>query len=94
MAVINYLEAAFHRTAGKEMQRALRQKGLLPQEPDAKMPEPYRLWKACEQHNTLWWSGGISNQPYIMMREFDACQAATRVFETQVENYRRILQDK
>ncbi len=92
-AVLNYLESSFYKNADKELQRRMRQKGLLPQEQDSKMPEPYRIWQACERHNALWWSGGVSNQPYVMMQEFAACQIAQDTFDRQVANYKRILQD-
>lgn len=69
----------------------MRECGLLPQESEAEMPEPYRLWRACQRHDTLWWSGGISNQPYIMMLEFQACEYARAIFDEQVKNYQDIL---
>lgn len=92
--MLNYLEASFYHSAGKQLQLAMRQQGLIPLELDAEMPEPYRLWKTCERHNTLWWSGGISNQPYVMMREFAVCEIASSEFEEQIGNYRKILQGK
>jgi hypothetical protein len=90
-AVLYYLEASFYHNASRRTQLDMRKKGLTPMKPDAEMPEPYRLWKACERHNTLWWSGGISNQPYVMMREFAVCEIADRQFDEQLENYREIL---
>jgi len=93
-AVLNYLETSFYRTANKDLQRDMRKAGLMPIEPNAEMPEPYRLWKTCKRHNTLWWSGGISNQPYVMMREFAVCEIASSQFDEQLDNYREILQGK
>lgn len=92
--MLDYLEASTYHNADKETQLAMRRKGLSPLKPDAEMPEPYRLWRACERHNTLWWSGGISNQPYIMMREFAACEVASDIFDDQLANMREILQGK
>jgi len=62
-------------------------------EPDAEMPESYRIWLLCKRHNTLWWSGGISNQPYIMNLEFAACEIARDIFDDQLQSYRDIIQN-
>lgn len=69
----------------------MRETGLVPQKPGAEMPEPYRIWLSCQQHDTLWWSGGVSNQPHIMMLEFQACKLARSTFDEQLDNYRDIL---
>jgi hypothetical protein len=58
------------------------------------MPEPYRILLACRRHGALWWSGGISSQPYVMMLEFGACRLAEGYFDEQLENYKNILQGK
>jgi hypothetical protein len=92
--VLEYLEASLYRGADPATQIVMRKEGLMPANPEAKMPEPYRIWRICQQHNTLWWSGGISNQPYIMMLEFDVCAAASADFDEQTENYRRIINAK
>lgn len=57
----------------------------------AEMPEPYRLWRMCEEHSSLWWPGGVSNQPHILMAEFAACEAAYSDFREQHRNIARAL---
>lgn len=69
----------------------MRKKGLLPQNAGAEMPEPYRIWLQCKAHDTLWWSGGISNQPHILMREFNVCRIAENIFKDQLKNYASII---
>ena len=90
-AVLEWLEASFFNSASPEAQRKLRQVGLTPSKPNAEMPEPYRLWRACQRHNSMWWSGGVSNQPYIMMHEFATCEIASNIFDEQIQNYREII---
>lgn len=89
--MLDWLEASFYNGANNKLKRQLRQSGLVPSKPDADMPEPYRIWKSCQRNNALWWSGGISNQPYVMMHEFAVCEIASNIFEKQVENYREII---
>jgi hypothetical protein len=90
--VLDYLEASFYKGADAATQKVMRAEGLMPLKSDASMPEPYRIWRACQRHRTLWWSGGISNQPYIMMLEFAVCETASADFDKQLGNYKAILQ--
>ncbi len=49
-------------------------------EPD-QMPEVYGLYQQCHEWNTLWWPGGIADQPHILMMEFDECALAVAEFK-------------
>ena len=91
--MLDYLEASLYRNADRNTQLKLRQNGLIPSKPDAEMPEPYRIWKTCQRHDTLWWSGGISNQPHIMMLEFAVCEIADDAFDNQLRNIKNILRE-
>jgi hypothetical protein len=58
---------------------------MLPREVD--MPASYRLWLQSRDLGHLWYDGGLSQQPHILMLEFDVCRAATASF---AENQARI----
>lgn len=90
-AVLEYLEASYYRNSRSSTQAAMRQFALTPQNPEAQMPEPYRIWLQCRANDTLWWSGGIADQPHILMREFNRCRIAEKIFGEQLENYRAII---
>lgn len=90
-ATLDWLEASLFENSPSDTKRQLRKAGLNPLNPDAEMPEAYRLWRTCERHDTLWWSGGISNQPHVMMLEFSACEMASNTFDDQLANIKKIL---
>jgi|AACY02.18.fsa_nt_gi hypothetical protein len=69
----------------------MRQFALVPKNQSAEMPEPYRIWLQCRANDTLWWSGGIADQPHVLMREFNRCRIAESIFREQLENYKAIM---
>ena len=70
----------------------MRKEALLPANQEAEMPEPYRMWRVCQDWGTLWWDGGIGAQPHLLMLEFSTCQAASAEFQSMLANMERILQ--
>ncbi len=70
----------------------MRKNAVLPSNMKAGIPGAYRIWSACKRHNELWWPGGISNQPHILMDEFMVCEVATKMFDEQKSNYIKIIQ--
>jgi hypothetical protein len=90
-AVLEYLEASYYRNSQSRVQAAMRQFALVPANANAQMPEPYRIWTQCKSNDMLWWSGGIADQPHILMREFNRCRIAEKIFGEQLENYRAIM---
>jgi hypothetical protein len=56
---------------------------MLPKE--VSMPDAYSLWLQCKDLGHLYVDGGISQQPHIMLMEFNVCRATTHRFaESQV----------
>ena len=92
-AVCNWLEANQYNNALPDVQRAMRKKALLPAVMDAEMPEAYRLWRLCQDSSSLWWDGGISNQPHILTLEFSVCAYSHRQTQEYLANTQRILND-
>ena len=90
-AVFDWLELQSYEDASIETQVQLRREALMPGNMKAEMPEPYRLWRACERHNKLFWDGGIADQPHILMMEFSACERATQSFQKHIEKLRTKL---
>lgn len=58
------------------------------------MPEPYRLWLRCKDLGHLWYDGGISAQPHVMMLEFDVCRAAVSRFAESQSMMRSSMQQQ
>ena len=53
------------------------------------MPEVYTLYgRSCDYH-TLWYAGGLADQPDILMREFDACRAGENQYHNDHEPFLR-----
>lgn len=50
------------------------------------MPEPYRLWRLCERHNTTYWPGGLANQPHLLLMEFAVCASAYGDWQAELAN--------
>jgi hypothetical protein len=69
-----------YRTSLPDAKRNLHRAGILPTNMAIKEPVSYRLWRMCEDHDTLWWDGGIARQPYVLMLEFQACRLAQAEF--------------
>ena len=88
---MEWLEAQSYDAASPDKQRAMRKAALMPSNVKATVPEPYRLWRMCKKWNTLWWGGGISNQPHILMLEFMVCEAATAQWQDDLANMEKIL---
>ena len=47
------------------------------------MPEVYTTYQQCKTWGKLWWDGGIADQPYFLMMEFDACAAGEADFRSE-----------
>ena len=47
------------------------------------MPEVYGLYQQCKEWDTLWWPGGIADQPHLLMMEFDECAAGVAEFKAE-----------
>lgn len=92
-AVHDWLEANNYNQVTPERQREMRRAALVPQNPDAEMPEVYRLWRQAKRWDKLWWPGGIANQPHILMMEFSVCEAAHAQFQDELLNMENILSD-
>ncbi len=75
-------------------QRVMRKEGLVPTDASAEMPESYRLWRMCQRNNTLWWDGGMSNQPHILMLEFAVCETEYNSFQEYRNNMEHIVNAK
>jgi hypothetical protein len=69
----------------------MREQALLPTNMKAQMPHIYRLWKLCDEGRKDWWSGGVGNQPHLLMLEFGACRSALANFQETLRNKERIL---
>lgn len=50
------------------------QEAFFPQGEPPQMPEVYYRYKQVESYQLAWESGGLGDQPHLMMMEFDACQ--------------------
>ena len=61
--------------------------------PKAEMPEVYRLWRMCQNNNSLWWPGGMANQPHLLMMEFVVCNNVRQQFQADLINMEKILRD-
>lgn len=73
--VHEWLHRAQYELADSDTKRDIRKKAMVPRL-DAEMPEAYRLWRTCDKYRTLFWPGGLGNQPHILMLEFSVCNAA------------------
>jgi len=91
-AVGTWLEAAFYKSATPDRKRALNRAGLMPAL-KAEMPPVYRLWRLCQDNNTLWWSGGMAAQPHILMMEFEVCKQAHANFLEYAADVQRIVSE-
>lgn len=91
-AVGEWLEAAFYKAASPEEKRAINLSGLIPAL-KVEMPPAYRLWRLCQDNNTLWWDGGMAAQPRVLMMEFEACRHASNEFASYLDDMKRIIQD-
>ena len=89
-AVVAWLERSHYESAPEERQRAMRKQALVP-DVTVGMPEPYRLWSFCRRKNSMWYNGGVADQPYIQMLEFGVCEQAYGIFRSQVVMTERLL---
>ncbi len=78
MAVMDWLEVAAYEALDNDTKKVARMEGKMPINMAAEMPEVYRLWRVCKDNNALYWPGGLSSQPHVLMMEFQACERATR----------------
>jgi len=90
-AVFDWLEASDYKLASREEQKVRRMEALVPQNVDAEMPEAYRLWRMCQEHNTMWWDGNMAAQPHILMLEFSVCANASYDFDEERVRVNRII---
>lgn len=93
--VIKWLRASFYESLDPGQQVKVRSKfpHLLVKE-DIDMPEPYRIWRTCERYGSLWWEGGISNQPYIMGLEHAVCENAWNLWQEELQGIAKIVRGK
>ena len=75
---MDWLEVAAYNALSNDAKKVARMEGRIPLNMAAEMPEVYRLWRSCKDHNALYWPGGIADQPHILMLEFQACESAFR----------------
>jgi hypothetical protein len=54
-------------------------------------PHVYSIWLRCKQWGTLWWQGGIADQPYVLMAEFAVCENVQSQFLNWQANINAIL---
>ena len=80
-----------YQSLSPDKQKAMRKQALMPTNQEAEMPEAYRLWRTCKDWNTLWWDGGLSSQPHLLVLEFSVCAAAQQEFQEYSTNVERIL---
>jgi len=89
-AVGEWLRTQYYFKSSPERQRLLRRKGIV-FSAKAEMPEPYRLWQMHVNYSALWWDGGLSAQPYIMMLELATCANAYAAWQEEQQNMENIL---
>ena len=94
-AVGDWLEVEWYRNSAPARQMEIRKAGLMPvnlkiTEP----PEPYRLWSMCRSSNSMWWSGGVADQPYILSLEFAVCEAAYNKVQQTIIHMEEMLRRK
>lgn len=53
---------------------------FFPQGEPPQMPAVYSRYLQCKAWHKLWWPGGLADQPYLLMQEFDACRAGEQEF--------------
>lgn len=69
----------------------MRQNAMLPAGVVGGLPDVYRLWRLCRKHNTLWWDGGIAQQPHFLMLEFEVIDQAHEAIESYQKSVFDIL---
>lgn len=74
------------KTPGSQLSM-IREEALFPGEevPD-ELPDVYFLYKKCEKWG-LWWDGGVSDQPHLLMTEFMVCSNAEAHFNSTILPY-------
>lgn len=92
-AMWSYLEHDFYESAPLQTQMKLRQKALVPTGQPEEMPEPYRLWLRCKRMGKLPLSGGILEQPAIMMLEFDVVETVIEGFKDERQRMLGLLKE-
>jgi len=86
------MEASYYRMSSTEKKKVMRAEALLPEDPDAEMPEPYRIWRMCRDSSDRWWPGSMANQPHLQLLEFAVCETVYNDFNSnQVTNVERII---
>jgi len=75
---MDWLELAAFNALSNDEKKVRRMEGKLPVNMAAEMPGPYRLWRLCRDNDTLYWPGGLADQPFILLMEFQACERASR----------------
>jgi hypothetical protein len=60
---------------------------LFPKGRPDQMPGVYFLYKSCKNSGHLWWPGGVADQPFFLMQEFDACANGEAEFQNKIMPY-------
>ena len=78
---VDWLERVLFMSAPAEKQRELRKEGRLPRTlspEESPIPPTYTIWQQCRKNDTLWWDGGLADQPHILMLDFDIYERVVR----------------
>jgi len=90
-AIWGWLVTNHYKTAGDKVRLRMRREGLLPSSGAGQLPDSYRTWATCQRLNVLWWDGGLANQPYVLMVEFEVCEMVQHRFASYLKNVNQIL---
>lgn len=93
-ALLALLRNRHYKQLSHSGQVAMRRKGLVPPGTMNAQPQVYSIWLRCKQWDTLWWQGGLSAQPYVLMAEFAVCESVQARFNNWRANVSAILRGK